>query len=107
FGMFGAGCLSLAYALIIMFGLRISMNAQSIFAKHVALGITFLLFLHVIINISMVMGLMPVVGIPLPFVSYGGTSMMTMLIAMGFLLNAHVHRDVSLTSGQGLSGSRF
>ena len=107
FGMFGAGCLLLAYALIIMFGLRISMNAQSIFAKHVALGITFLLFLHVIINISMVMGLMPVVGIPLPFVSYGGTSMMTMLIAMGFLLNAHVHRDVSLTSGQGLSGSRF
>ena len=107
FGMVGAGALLLAYALLIMFGIRISMNAQSIFAKHVALGVTCLLFLHVVINISMVMGLMPVVGIPLPFVSYGGTSMMTMLIAMGFLLNAHVHRDASLTSGQGLSGSRF
>lgn len=106
FGMVGAGALLLAYMLLIFFGLRISMKAQSIYAKHVAIGITFLLFLHVIINISMVMGLMPVVGIPLPFVSYGGTSMMTMLIAMGFLLNAHVHRDVSLSSGQGLSGSR-
>lgn len=107
FGMFGAGALLFAYALLILFGLRISMNAQSLFAKHMALGITFLLFIHVIINISMVMGLMPVVGIPLPFVSYGGTSMMTMLIAMGFLLNAHIHRDVALSSGQGLSGSRF
>jgi rod shape determining protein RodA len=106
FGMVGAGALLFAYALLIIFGLRISINAQSVFAKHLALGITFLLFLHVIINISMVMGLMPVVGIPLPFVSYGGTSMMSMLIAMGFLLNAHVHRDVSLSSGQGLSASR-
>ena len=105
--MFGAGALLFAYALLILFGLRISMNAQSLFAKHMALGITFLLFIHVIINISMVMGLMPVVGIPLPFVSYGGTSMMTMLIAMGFLLNAHIHRDVALSSGQGLSGGRF
>ena len=81
-----------------------SLNAHSMYGKYVALGITFLFFLHVIINIGMVMGLMPVVGIPLPLVSYGGTSMMTMLIALGFLLNVHIHRDEPLQKGQGLGG---
>tara|TARA_R110000868_G_scaffold189695_1_gene432879 strand:+ start:64793 stop:65926 length:1134 start_codon:yes stop_codon:yes gene_type:complete len=108
FGMFGALMLLLAYALLILFGTFISLKSQSLYAKYTALGATILLFLHVVINISMVMGLMPVVGIPLPFVSYGGTSMMTMLISMGFLLNAYVHRDVNLSGGSGLSsGGRF
>ncbi|MFT7143956.1 MAG: rod shape determining protein RodA [bacterium] len=107
FGMLGALLLLLAYALVILFGILISLKAQSLYAKHIALGMTVLLFVHVTINISMVMGLMPVVGIPLPFVSYGGTSMMTMLISMGFLLNVHVHRDVNLTGGSGLYAGRF
>lgn len=107
FGMLGALFLLILYAIVILFGMFISLKARSIYAKQVALGMTILLFLHVIINISMVMGLMPVVGIPLPFVSYGGTSMMTMLISMGFLLNAHIHKDINLSGSEGLSSTRF
>jgi rod shape determining protein RodA len=50
----------------------------------------------VFINVAMVTGLVPVVGVPLPLVSYGGTSMLTMMVGLGFVLNAHVNRDVRL-----------
>ena len=53
-------------------------------------------FLYVFINMGMVMGLMPVVGIPLPLVSYGGTAMMSVLIGFGLVINVYVHRDVGI-----------
>jgi rod shape determining protein RodA len=52
------------------------------------------LFTYVFINVAMVTGLVPVVGVPLPLVSYGGTSMLTMIVGLGFVLNAHVNRKV-------------
>jgi rod shape determining protein RodA len=96
FGMFGAMLLLTFFALFLYFGFSIASQVKSSYAKSVAIGITIMVFLHAVINMSMVMGLMPVVGIPLPFISYGGTSMMTMLIAVGFLLNAYVHREETL-----------
>src|SRR3546814_4337480 len=55
-----------------------------------------MMFLYVFINIAMVSGLVPVVGVPLPLVSYGGTAMMTLLVGMGLLINVYVHRDVEI-----------
>lgn len=97
FGMLGALVLLILYAILIAMGAMISLRANSTFARLMAMGAVGMVFLHAIINMAMVMGLMPVVGIPLPFISYGGTSMMTMLIAMGLLINAHVHRDVLMS----------
>lgn len=94
FGMAGGLALLGGYALLIWIGVVISLRSNSTFARLTAMGSVVMVFLHAIINMAMVMGLMPVVGIPLPFISYGGTSMMTMLFAMGLLMNAYVHRDV-------------
>ncbi|HBF99531.1 MAG TPA: rod shape-determining protein RodA, partial [Alphaproteobacteria bacterium] len=60
----------------------------------VILGVTLTFFLYVFINAAMVMGLVPVVGVPMPFVSYGGTAMLTLLFGFGLLLSASVHRGV-------------
>ena len=60
-----------------------------------AVGMGLCLFAYVFINVAMVTGLVPVVGIPLPLVSYGGTSMLTMIVGLGFVLNAHVNRKVT------------
>jgi len=59
-----------------------------------AMGVTINIFLYVFINIAMVMGLIPVVGVPLPLVSYGGTAMLTVLFACGLLLGVGIHRDL-------------
>jgi rod shape determining protein RodA len=59
-------------------------------------GLTSIFFSHVFINIAMVMGMMPVVGVPLPFVSYGGTIMVTMLISFGLIMNAGVHQHSNI-----------
>jgi rod shape determining protein RodA len=63
----------------------------------VAFGLTFSFFLYVAVNVSMVTGLIPVVGIPLPLVSYGGTAMMTLLAGCGILLGISVHREVRIS----------
>ncbi|HCR65355.1 MAG TPA: rod shape-determining protein RodA, partial [Oceanicaulis sp.] len=60
--------------------------------------------LYVFINVGMVMGMLPVVGVPLPMISYGGTVMMTVLIGLGLILGAHVHRDTEPPKGAGLFG---
>ena len=60
--------------------------------KLMVVGITTIFFSHVFINIAMVMGLLPVVGVPLPLVSYGGTMMMTMLLSFGLIMNAGVNQ---------------
>ena len=95
-GLIGALVLIALYTLMIAYGYAIALRARSQFARLLAGGITTMLFLYVFINIAMVSGLVPVVGVPLPLVSYGGTAMMTLLVGLGLLVNCYVHRDVEI-----------
>ncbi|MCW5730288.1 MAG: rod shape-determining protein RodA [Alphaproteobacteria bacterium] len=95
-GMAGALTLIGLYICIFAYGLAIALRARHQYGRLVAAGFTGMFFLYVFINIAMVTGLVPVVGVPLPLVSYGGTSMMTLLVGMGLLLNVYVHRDLQL-----------
>ncbi len=87
--------LALFFALLVL-GLSIALRAPSQFARLVAAGMVINLTLYVVINISMVTGLIPVVGIPLPLISYGGTAMLTALVAAGLILGADAHRHLPL-----------
>jgi len=94
-GFAGAVLLLALYLLTLLFITYMALRCRSIFAKLVAAGVGLTLFAYVFINVAMVTGLVPVVGVPLPLVSYGGTSMLTMIIGLGFVLNAHVNRKVT------------
>ena len=94
FGMVGALGLIGLYVLVIAYGFAIAIRSRSQFGRLVALGVTTTLFLYLFINVAMVMGLIPVVGVPLPMISYGGTAMMTLMVGFGLLLGCYVHRDV-------------
>ncbi|TCS60991.1 rod shape-determining protein RodA [Varunaivibrio sulfuroxidans] len=96
FGMIGGLTLLALYTLIVIYGFAIALGARSHFGRMVAMGVSTTFFLYVFINIAMVMGLIPVVGVPLPLISYGGTAMLTLLIGFGLLLGVHVHRDVTI-----------
>jgi len=97
FGLAGGLLLIALYAVIIAYGYFIALRTRNHFGGLVALGVTSTFFLYVFMNIAMVMGLIPVVGVPLPLVSYGGTAMMTVLIGFGLLLNVFVHRDLRIS----------
>ena len=90
-GMLGGIILLLSFSILIFYCYIIALNSRSIFGKLLALGVTTMFFLHVFINIGMVMGLLPAVGVPLPLLSYGGTIMMTILIGLGLVMNVHIH----------------
>ena len=92
FGFVGAGTLLALYALIIGFCLYSALTNRDRFASLLTIGIAGTFFLFFSINMGMVMGLLPVVGVPLPLVSYGGTAMMILLMAFGMVQSAHVHR---------------
>ena len=98
-GMVGGMGLLLLYALIIVYGFTIALRCRHQFGRLVAMGVICNFFLYVFINIAMVMGLIPVVGVPLPLVSYGGTAMITLMIGFGILMSAYVHRDVHIGRG--------
>jgi rod shape determining protein RodA len=95
-GFIGAVSLLSLYLLVLLFIAYMALRCRSSFARLVAAGIGLCLFTYVFINVAMVTGLVPVVGVPLPLVSYGGTSMVTMMIGLGFVLNAHVNRAVRI-----------
>jgi rod shape determining protein RodA len=95
-GMIGAVALIALYVLLIGYGIAIALRARHQFGRLVAIGITSTFFLYMFINIAMVTGLVPVVGVPLPLVSYGGTAMITLLFGFGLLLGVHIHRDVDI-----------
>ncbi len=97
FGFLGSLLLVILYALIIIISLVIAVNCRAMFSKLMVIGITSILFSHVFINIAMVMGLLPVVGVPLPFISYGGTMMVSMLIGFGLIMNAQIHQHSNVT----------
>lgn len=104
FGMVGGLVLLGLYILIMIYGFAIGLRSRSHFGRLLALGLTSMLFLYVFINIAMVMGLIPVVGVPLPLISYGGTAMLTLMIGFGFLINVYVHRDVTISRTGGGDG---
>jgi rod shape determining protein RodA len=95
-GLVGALGLITLYILVLAYGYAIAVRSRNQFGRLVAGGLTVMLFLYVFINIAMVSGLVPVVGVPLPLVSYGGTAMMTLLIGIGLLIGVYVHRDVEI-----------
>ena len=96
FGLAGALTLLLIYAVLIAYGLAIALRSRSHFGRLLALGLTFNLFLFVFINTAMVMGIIPVVGVPLPLISYGGTAMLTVLIGFGLVMSVYIHRDARI-----------
>ncbi|WP_457912695.1 rod shape-determining protein RodA [Candidatus Pseudomonas adelgestsugas] len=94
FGFFGICTLLLIYLLLISRGLVITAKAQTLFGKLLAGSLTMTFFVYVFVNIGMVSGLLPVVGVPLPLISYGGTSLVTLLSAFGILMSIHTHRKL-------------
>jgi len=92
FGLIGVTSLLLLYLFVIGRGLYIASQAQENFARLTAASLVMTLFVYVFVNIGMVSGLLPVVGVPLPFISYGGTSLVTLLSGFGVLMSIHTHR---------------
>jgi rod shape determining protein RodA len=95
-GMVGALVLLGLFALVLLWGFSIALRSQHHFGRLIALGVTAMMFLYVFINTAMVMGLLPVVGVPLPLVSNGGTAMVSVMFACGLLIGVNVYRDAQL-----------
>jgi rod shape determining protein RodA len=96
FGLAGGLGLLALYSLVFVYGYAIAFRSRSHFGKLLAFGITTNIFLYVFINTAMVIGLIPVVGVPLPLISYGGTSMLTVMFGFGLLMSVYVHRDTRI-----------
>ncbi|MFP5469418.1 MAG: rod shape-determining protein RodA [Alphaproteobacteria bacterium] len=101
-GMIGAILLLCLFGMVIVYGYVISLRVRHQFGRLIVLGVILNFFLYVFINMAMVMGLIPVVGVPLPFVSYGGTAMLTLLFGFGLVLSASVHRGVPIPENAGI-----
>lgn len=98
-GLVGGLFLITILGIIILYGYWIAFRCRSQFARLVAFGLTVNFSVYVLVNIGMVMGLLPVVGIPLPMMSYGGTAMLTVMGAFGVIQCCNVHRDTRLPKG--------
>ncbi len=90
-GFMGSISIILVFCLLIVSIMKISFKVESLFSKVMVFGVGFLIFLYLSLNIGMVCGLLPVVGAPLPLVSYGGTSLLTVLIGVGIVLSINIH----------------
>ena len=97
FGFRGVSLLFLLYAAILLRGLAITWNAQSSFARLLAGALVTTFFFGLVVNLGMVSGLLPVVGVPLPMVSYGGTAMVSMMVAFGILMAISTDKPVTRT----------
>jgi rod shape determining protein RodA len=97
FGLLGNMVLITLYTLLIARGLMIAANAATFFARLLAASVTLMFFTYAFVNMGMVSGILPVVGVPLPFVSYGGTSLLTLFIGVGILMSVHAHRRLVQT----------
>lgn len=91
-GLAGCTVLLFLYLMLVLWGLQIAGRCNDRFGRLLALGVTAMLFWHIVINIGMVIGLFPVVGVPLPFLSYGGTSLVTSMTGVAILLNVSMRR---------------
>lgn len=93
FGFVGASAILLLYAFIIWRGIKIAINAKDRFGSLLAVGCISYFVCHLVINIGMTMGIMPITGLPLPFLTYGGSTLLTSLLAVGILLNVGLRRQ--------------
>jgi rod shape determining protein RodA len=96
FGLVGTLGLLGFYGVVLIYCFAIALAARAQFARFLAIGVTTTFFLYVFINVAMVMGLIPVVGVPLPLVSYGGTAVLAVMAGFGLILSVCVHRDVTI-----------
>jgi rod shape determining protein RodA len=101
FGMAGGLVLLGLYAMVIAYGFAIGLRCRNQFGRLLALGVTANFFLYVFINTAMVMGLIPIVGVPLPLISYGGTAMLTLMFGFGLVIGVSIHRDIRFNRGGG------
>jgi len=86
------------YAIALVLTMSAALRSRTLFGRLAASGVAVTLGLYVFINTSMVIGLIPVVGIPLPLLSFGGTAMLTVMIGMSIVLSIHLHRETSISS---------
>ena len=94
FGLFGVAALMSAYLFVVGRGLWIATNAQDSFGRLLAGSLALTFFVYAFVNAGMVSGILPVVGVPLPLFSYGGTAMVTLLAGFGMLMSIHTHRKL-------------
>lgn len=94
FGLMGVILLVSIYLFIIFRGLYIAIQAQDTYGRLLAGSLTLVFFVYFLVNIGMVTGMLPVVGVPLPLVSYGGTSLVTIMASFGILMSIHAHRKL-------------
>lgn len=99
-GFIGALALLVMYGLLLGFSLLLASRCRHMFGKLIAAGVAALFFIHIFINMGMVMGLLPVVGVPLPFLSYGGSFLLTTLMGCGLLMHVYLNRELSLPRGR-------
>ena len=97
FGLFGNLVLMVLFLLVVARGLVIAANAPTLFTRLLAGAITLTFFTYAIVNMGMVSGILPIVGVPLPLISYGGTSLVTILFSVGLLMSIHTHRRLVQT----------
>ena len=96
FGLVGALGLLALYVCMLAYAVAIALRSRSQFGRLLGMGIAATFFVYFFINIAMVTGLVPIVGVPLPLVSYGGTAMVTILVGFGLVMSVYIHRDVRL-----------
>jgi rod shape determining protein RodA len=94
FGLIGIVALCALYLVIIARGLMIAMNASTVFSRLLAGAITLTFFTYIFVNMGMVSGILPVVGVPLPLISYGGTALLSMLVGFGILMSIASHKHL-------------
>jgi rod shape determining protein RodA len=104
FGFVGGIAVLAIYGLVLANTVAIATSCKSTFLRMVVMGVATTFALYVFINVGMVMGVLPVVGVPLPLISYGGTVMMAVLAGFGLILGAHIHRNAEPPRGAGLFG---
>ena len=97
FGLIGATLLVVLYAALIARGLMIAANAPTPFSRLLAGGVTLIFFTYAFVNMGMVSGILPVVGVPLPFISYGGTALVTLFVGVGILMSVARERKLVQT----------
>ncbi len=97
FGLAGNCVLLAVYLLLIARGLMIAANAPTFFSRLLAGAVTLIFFTYAFVNMGMVSGILPVVGVPLPFISYGGTALATLFVGIGILMSIHRHRKLVQT----------
>src|SRR6185295_14644440 len=97
FGLIGGLVLLALYLAVIVYAFAIALRSRSRFGRLLGLGIATNFFLYAFINTAMVTGLIPVVGVPLPLISYGGTAMIAVLIGFGMVMNVGIHRNVRIS----------